>query len=55
MDNEIHKYDQSFEFFLRVLPSSLRSFYSKLKEEGFSEKESLELTKEWLKSISTFK
>ena len=52
---ELHKFDQEFECWLRMFPSSLWSFYSKLKSEGFNEREAFELTKSWLISIASSK
>ncbi len=58
MDNEqkwkdpLASFDQSLELLIRSFPAALFSFYSKLKDEGFSEHQAFDLTKEWLQSMS---
>ena len=50
-EQELSKYDQKLTDYLRIMPITLFSFFSALKEQGFNEDHSLLLTIELLKSL----
>ena len=47
----IHEMDEYFTTVTRTLPGGLRSFYSKLIEEGFREDQAIYFTTEWMRSM----
>lgn len=47
IEQQISEFDQYFAFVIRAVPSSLKSYYDKLIEEGFDKHQAFELTKEF--------
>jgi hypothetical protein len=50
-EDEIRGFDECSTALLRTIPGFLWSFYEELKTQGFSEDQSLTLTKEYLSTL----